>query len=248
VAALGTAHRRRLREMWRGAGWPCHDPIELDLLAAGLLARHWDAEGRELLRVTDAGIQHLADARRQSQAAYGDHETLVELVAREMQRAGRVVWCGLSLRAPVVGADGAARWVMARPDVFSIRHTSVEAYVEPVVHEIKVSRSDLLADLRRPAKAQAYLALACQCWYVVRAGLCSADDVPPSFGLLEADGASLSLVRPAPRRQVVPGFTQWMELARASAFPPAEAEAQAPLSPNEEDGAGNDKGRQSRPS
>ena len=31
------AHRRRLREMWRSAGWPCHDPIELDLLASGLL-------------------------------------------------------------------------------------------------------------------------------------------------------------------------------------------------------------------
>ena len=55
-AEIGAAHRRRLREMWRSAGWPCHDPIELDLLGAGLLQRFWDAQGRETLRVTDAGI------------------------------------------------------------------------------------------------------------------------------------------------------------------------------------------------
>jgi hypothetical protein len=23
--AMGTAHRRRLREIWRSAGWPCQD-------------------------------------------------------------------------------------------------------------------------------------------------------------------------------------------------------------------------------
>jgi ABC-type sulfate/molybdate transport systems ATPase subunit len=37
---------------------------------------------------------------------------------------------------------------MAKPDVFSIRNTSVEAYAEPLVHEVKVRRADLLADLR----------------------------------------------------------------------------------------------------
>ena len=41
---------------------------------------------------------------------------------------------------------------MAMPDVFSIRHTTVEAYLEPIVHEVKVQRADLLADLRRATK------------------------------------------------------------------------------------------------
>ena len=54
MAELGAAHKRRLRETWRSAGWPCHDLLELDLLAAGLLSRHWDGDGRETLRVTDA--------------------------------------------------------------------------------------------------------------------------------------------------------------------------------------------------
>ena len=57
---LSAAHRRRLREIWRSAGWPCQDMLEVELLHAGLLQRLRDAEGRETLRVTDAGIALLA--------------------------------------------------------------------------------------------------------------------------------------------------------------------------------------------
>ena len=34
--ALPLTHRRRLRELWRSAGWPCRDAVEVDLLAAAL--------------------------------------------------------------------------------------------------------------------------------------------------------------------------------------------------------------------
>jgi len=232
VGGLAAVHQRRLREIWRSAGWPCRDPIELDLLAAGLLQRHWDAQGRETLQVTDAGIQLMAATRRRHQAALGAHEALVARVALEMQRAGRIVWRGLSLRAPLQGEDGRTQWVMAMPDVFSIRHTTVEDYVEPVVHEIKVSRADLQADLRRPAKGQAYLAMASQCWYVVREGLCTEDEVPPEAGLMVACGPAmdrLEVLRPAPRRPLRPGFALWMALARATAEPPPDDNPQPPL-------------------
>jgi hypothetical protein len=56
---------------------------------------------------------------------------------------------------------------MAMPDVYSIRHTTVEDYVEPVAHEIKVRRADLLADLRAAHKRAAYLGMAAPagtCW------------------------------------------------------------------------------------
>ena len=96
AADLAAGHARRLREVWRSAGWPCRDPIELDLLAAGLLQRQWDAHGRETLRVTDAGVHLLAAKRRRHQAALNAHEALVAQVAHEMQRAGRVVWCGVA--------------------------------------------------------------------------------------------------------------------------------------------------------
>ena len=36
-AAPGRVHARRLRDIYRSAGWPCQDSIEVDLLAAGLI-------------------------------------------------------------------------------------------------------------------------------------------------------------------------------------------------------------------
>ena len=53
-------HHRRLREIYRSAGWPCHDMLEVELLAAGQVERVRSPDGHETLRVTDAGIQTLA--------------------------------------------------------------------------------------------------------------------------------------------------------------------------------------------
>ncbi len=225
--ALTAAHRRRLREMWRSAGWPCHDPIELDLLAAGLLERRWDAAERETLRVTDAGLQGLAAARQRHQAAYTAHEALVARVAREMQRAGRIAWRGLSLRAPVNQPPAATVWAMAMPDVYSIRHTTVEDYVEPIAHEIKVRRADLLSDLRRPDKAAAYLAVSSQCWYVLQAGIAEADEVPAAYGVMFASADGLAVARAAPRRPMRLPLAVWMALAKAHPEPHDEAEGSA---------------------
>lgn len=229
LPALAPPHRRRLREIWRSAGWPCRDALELDLLAAGLLARQWDGEGRETLRVTDAGIALLAAGRARAQTALSAHEALVARIALAMQRAGRVVWRGLALRAPLPAEEGGTNWAVAMPDLYSIRHTTVEDYLEPVVHEIKVSRADLLADLRRPAKGAAYLALAGECWYVLKQGIAEPDEVPPAFGVLLAGERELEVGRPAPRRPMRLAFGTWMALARATAEPAPDDDPQAPL-------------------
>ena len=215
ATALTALHRRRLREVWRSAGWPCHDLIELDLLAAGLVERVRQETGHETLRVSDAGVKVLAETRLRNQHARSAHESLVERVAAEMGRAGRIVWRGLSLRARVPSPEGGA-WQVAMPDVFSIRHTTVEDYVEPIVHEVKVNRSDLLSDLRRENKRAAYLSLAGEFWYVVRAGIASAEDIPPECGLMSAGEAGLEVIRPAPRRAQRLPFSVWMALARAT--------------------------------
>ena len=276
--SLSPAHRRRLREVWRSAGWPCHDMIELDLLVAGLLTPERDSAGREHLRLSPAGLQTLAASRAGHRAARDPHETLVDRVALDMHRAGRVVWCGLSLRAPVAllpdpaakpdspdqapaAAPGATaepaqrprhaptlwaaedeaawppagdarpaaagqRWALAMPDVFSVRHTTREDLVLPVVHEIKVQRSDLLADLKRPAKGEAYRAISSECWYVLKAGIGGPEDVPEAYGVMRAHPLSgqpsgsgfgvLEVLRPAPRRPFVLPFALWMALARAA--------------------------------
>lgn len=208
---LTAVHRRRLRDVYRSAGWPCQDPVEIELLAAGLLERVRSAAGHETLRVSDAGIAVLAETLQRNRARRDAHERLVERVAREMTRAGRIAWQGLSLRAKVE-----AGWVMAMPDVYSIRHTTVEAYLEPIVHEIKVQRSDLLSDLRSASKRAAYLDLCSECWYVIRAGIAEPDEIPPECGVLIAGETTLEVGRPAPKRAMQMPFGLWMALARAT--------------------------------
>ena len=282
VFNLPATHRRRLREVWRSAGWPYQDLIEVELLAAGLLERRQDPAGRETLRVTDAGLQVLAQTLQRNRAARDPHEDLVARVALEMQRAGRVVWRGLALRAalpvaeagaedaadvgdiedgqdlPEEGADAAdrtvsaarssplfagvlpaadapppaTRWAMAVPDVFSIRHTTREGLVEPIVHEIKVRRADLLSDLRSADKRAAYLALSSQCWYVLKAGIAEPEEVPPECGVMVVhlgapQGSSvlepvLEVLRPAPRRRHRIAFATWVALARATPDAPPD--------------------------
>lgn len=258
---LNRLHHRRLREIYRSAGWPCHDPVEIELLAAGLLERRVTADGRERLDVTPAGIEVLAQALGRNRAAFDAHAALVEHVALGLARGGRLVWRELPLRArvqegggvqveplPLFAREDAAgdasegwapaarppgRWCVARPDVFSVRHTSVEAYLEPVVHEIKVRRGDLLADLRVPTKRAAYLAVAGQCYYVIREGIAEPDEIPPECGVViargEADRPRLEAVRSAPRHPLPGGrlpFVCWMALARAAPLAPALDPAQ----------------------
>ena len=66
---IGVHHRRRLRDIYRSAGWPCQDGVEVELLAAGLVARERDALGRETLRLTDAGIAVLAETLAKNRPA-----------------------------------------------------------------------------------------------------------------------------------------------------------------------------------
>ncbi len=226
--ALTRLHTRRLRDVYRSAGWPWLDAVEVDLLAAGLLERR-SAPGHETLRLTDAGLKVLADSLGRNRAALNNHEALVQRTAQEMARAGRIVWRGLSLRARVED-----QWIIAKPDVFSVRNTTVEAYLYPIVHEVKVSRADLLGELRRPHKGQAYRQMAGECWYVLGCNakgnpIAEAGEIPLEYGALLWRNNAFEVLRPAPRLEAKLPFATWMTLARAT---PAELpldEAQAML-------------------
>ena len=249
AAALGRIHSRRLREVYRSAGWPCQDVPEIELLAAGMLQRICSPAGHETLRVTDIGIAWMARAAAQNRSAMSRHEALVAQVASEMVRAGRIAWRGLGLRARLLPLDDggagvslhavfpegdegmaqtmqtskpSARWCIARPDVFSIRNTTVEAYADPIVHEIKVHRSDLLGDLRRPDKRAAYLDLGGQCWYVLGADtkgrpIGDASEIAAECGVMIVEDGRLVVARAAPQqaRKTLP-FAVWLALAKAT--------------------------------
>ena len=204
-------HRRRLRAVWRSAGWPCQDMVEMELLAAGWLERVRSSSGHETLRVTDAGIHVLAETLQRNRRSRDAHEDLVVRVAREMTREGRLAWRGLSLRARVNDA-----WVMSMPDVFSVRHTTVEAYLQPIVHEIKVNRADVLSDLRAQFKRDAYLQLSSECWYVLKLGIAQPEEIPVEFGVMLASDSGLEVARAAPKRAMTVPFGLWMALARGT--------------------------------
>ncbi len=227
VPVLGRLHARRLRDVYRSAGWPSQDSVEVELLAHGFLARVGEPGGHEKLRLTDAGIAFLAQAFHKNRQALSEHDALVARTAETMLRDGRIVWTNLSVRARLPSAaDEAARWKICKPDVFSIRNTSVAGYLEPVVHEIKVSRADLMGDLRSKDKRDSYLDVGGQCWYVLgcdRKGrpIAQADEVPAECGVMvcTSDGR-VDVQRYAPKRAVTDlPFALWMALAKATPLP-----------------------------
>lgn len=219
------SHLRRLRQYYRSAGWPCHDNLELDLLVAGLVERVApDASGVESLRVTEAGIAALADRRQQNRHALDSHDALVERVARQLVDEGRVVFRGVPLRAKVDSG-----WKPVRPDLFSIRNTSHEAYLAPFVHEVKVSRADLLTDLRNPAKRAGYQALSQQFWYVIAAGIAEPAEIPEDCGVIEAGAGGLRVLRPSPARDVRLVTLHWLQLAKSRAEFGADDDGQLAL-------------------
>ena len=221
--SLTDLHRRRLRAIWRSAGWPSQDLVEVELLAAGWVERLRDGDGRETLRVTDAGIAVLAATLARNRATRDAHEALIGRVAVAMQRNGRTVWRGLSLRVRTGDdAAGTGRWTVAMPDLFSVRNTTVEDYLEPIVHEIKVRRADLLGDLRKPEKGEAYRQMGRECWYVLAEGIGDASDVPDDYGVMVERAGVLDVLRPAPRRALRLPFATWMALARATPEPHEE--------------------------
>ncbi|WPC68006.1 hypothetical protein SBP18_05695 [Rhodoferax ferrireducens] len=223
IPMIGRIHTRRLREVYRSAGWPWQDVVEIELLAAGLLERVAAISGHELVRVTDAGISCMASALHDNRRAFSAHESLVNLVAQAMVRDGRVVWTTLEVRARLPATpDHSSRWKICKPDVFSIRNSSRQEYLEPIVHEIKVSRADLLGDLKRMDKRNAYLDVGGQCWYVLGCDakdkvIAEPDEIPMECGVMVCMRNKLEVVRMAPKRPSpqLP-FGVWMALAKAT--------------------------------
>ena len=221
--ALSRTHARRLRDVYRSAGWPCLDSVEVELLAAGLLERQAELSGHDKVRLTDEGIRFLAEAFDRNREARSAHEVLVAHVAQQMLRDGRIVWTDLSIRARLPSApEEATRWKICMPDVFSIRNTTVAGYLEPVVHEIKVSRADLLGDLKSKDKRDSYLDAGGQCWYVLgcdRKGrpIAQAGEIPLECGVMVLQNGRLEVVRNAPKRAVADlPFALWMVLAKST--------------------------------
>lgn len=241
--------------------------MEIDLLAGGWVELRCPPGGHETLQLTPAGIAALAASRQRGQRALSLHDRLACRMSEQLMRQdGRIVWRELSLRAQVQaeatsGAPAAPAlpapllfgedlldtpteagpkrpWRMARPDLFSMRNTSVAAYLQPVVHEIKASRADLQSDLRHAVKRESYQWLCSACYYVFPAGVAEPEELPPEFGVWvlhgEVETGRLELLRPARYQPCELPFAVWMALAKAT---PERLEGESPQAHLGEPGA-----------
>jgi hypothetical protein len=87
-----------------------------------------------------------------------------------------------------------------------------------VVVECKVSRADFLADRCKPFRENSEIALGCERFYLVPAGLIAPQELPPGWGLLECAGRRVETrVKPARRSLRTPaGLEYEMNLLLAS--------------------------------
>jgi len=205
--------------------WAESDHDKLALRMADLLM----ASGRLVWRELSLRAKVVADAPA--------HESKPAAIPGELSK----LWADLPLEADGNDCEigeaqetiRAHRWRMARPDLFSVRRTSNPAYLQPMVHEVKVSRADLLSDLRHAAKRASYQWLCSECHYVFPHGLAAPQELPEELGVWVIHGdietGQLEMLRPARHAPCTIPFDAWMSMANASPVRTALLQAQAEL-------------------
>jgi len=101
------------------------------------------------------------------------HEALVELAVRWLRTSYR---CGIILSEQACCSGEV-------PDVIGWK-----GRCRSVLVECKVARADFLADRNKPWRVKPEGALGCERFYMAPAGLISAAELPPGWGLLEVRG------------------------------------------------------------
>lgn len=209
--ALTRAHLARLRVYFthrRGASG-MRDTLDLDLIHVGALAyapSKFGADGT--LALTAYGAQLLAEATQQARAERAPHHEMAARLARWLREQGRITWENIEVRIEDGGAHS-----YARPDVFSLVATHNEQRIAPTVHEVKVSRADFLAELRRPEKLARCRTIASYLWFAVPEDLVEPGEVPQGYGLLVETQDGSWKPRKRPRKGEVRLSTWcWMNL------------------------------------
>ena len=157
---------------------------------------------------------HAAHAAQSDVAAPAIHTPLA-LPSTDM------LWADEAAQPPSLQRAARRIWRVARPDLFSIRKTSVPTYLQPMVHEVKASRADLLSDLRHAAKRHAYQWLSEECYYVFPAGVAQPEELPEEYGVWVMHGdvddhPRFELLRPAKHVPCALPFAVWMALCKAT--------------------------------
>ena len=212
---LPRRHATRLRHYWRSAGWAYHDNIDIDLMSRGLIEEVVALDAASRFILTAHGREALGATVVRNRRARSRHADIIRGVAQHLTDVGRLVFTELA-----VHTAGEERWQRCKPDVFSLVRGLRPDYLAPQVHEIKVSRADLLGELRNNKTAR-YHELAGELFFVIRAGIAVPEEIPEAYGVVEWHAEhGYRLLRAAPRRDYALETRHWMALARATPFAP----------------------------
>lgn len=222
-AALTTKQAALLRRYWHVGrqGLSSSGSSEaLALAALGLIEQaRYGASGLHMC-ITPAGVLALQEQVQANQARRAPHHDLGATLATWLARSGRACWTNVEFR--VRSAEAVQ---LVRPDVFSINATLNPERIEAAVHEVKVSRSDFLADVAKPAKRAGYAAISERFYYVAPEGLLQPEEMPEDAGLLVARGEEFVVAKRAKKRRV----TLSPEVMLAMALKPRYAAPDPPL-------------------
>lgn len=173
------------------------DAIDLDLLRVGAINY---LMGDNNLRsdyavITRVGIQLLACERERNRRNRQPHNVLAHKLGGYLRGRDRLVWENVEFKI--------ASGLYARPDVFSVVATHTEKRLAPMVHEVKISRADFLADVANKAKREAYSKIATCVYYAMPEGIAEPGEIPDGCGMLVQRDDETWVVRKRARRNDV---------------------------------------------
>jgi hypothetical protein len=215
-------HYRRLRFYWRGrkgsGGASNTDQIDLDLAAAGLIERR-ETHAIVMFRITPAGEVELSAENKREIERRQPHHDLAGRLAQWLRDKGRITWENIQMVSTQAG-----RTACVRPDVYSMEKTTNPLRMNPVVHEVKVSRADFLADLKKPEKRAGYACFSESVCYVAPAGMIKPEEIPDGCGLLEERSpGQFTLTKRSKRKKIELTAQDFMNLIlKPGAFHPLE--------------------------
>lgn len=154
------------------------------------------------LFITDLGREKLADYTLKVKEERSPHHELASRLAVYLRKKDkRFTYENIEFSRI---KNSQAQMFCVRPDVFSIVPTYNIKNLSPVVHEIKISRSDFFADINKPEKREGYGLIAEKVYYVAPSGMIREEEIPEGCGFLEYDEVKddFKLVRKAKKNRI----------------------------------------------
>lgn len=200
---LTKQHYKRLRFYFNSRGQSSvRDAIDLDLAGLGLIKRQ-ESYGRISYSITSAGEKELYEEKQREIKRRSPHHDLGSRLASYLRENGRITWENIEFKIETFDVQGLKNIYSARPDVFSMAPTYNEEKMNPVVYEVKVSRSDFLSDISKPDKRASYQEICEQMYYVSPPNIIKLDEVPLGCGLIhEIKNGEFKVIKKIKKRKV----------------------------------------------